>query len=80
MSKSIDLAVVDMEYKNAICYAPYGTIKPGDTVITSIGNGIVTETLYTYTDNELFAFFKRNVEIVPIRSVVQPISYEGVEI
>ena len=80
MSKSIDLAVVDMEVRNAICYAPYGEIKPGDTVITSIGNGIVTETLYTYTDNELFAFFKRNVEIVPIKSVINPISYEGVEV
>lgn len=80
MSKSIDLVIVDAEYKNLICYAPYNTVHMGDTVITGSGNGQVVETLFTYSENDVFQFFKRNVDLIPIKAVIQNVNYEGVEI
>lgn len=79
MSNAIDLVVVDTNYKSAICYAPYGVVKVGDTVITDSGTGTVTEAVFTYGEDEVYKFFKRNIDILQVRSVVMAIDYEGVD-
>ena len=80
MSKSIDLVIVDTEFKKVICYAPYNTVREGDTVITEAGNGQVVETLYTFSSDDVFQFFKRNTTIYPIRAKLCGIDYEGLEV
>lgn len=79
MITSIDLLIVDTQYKNVICYAPRNTVKLGDTVITDIGTGKVTDTMFTYSEDDVYKFFKRNMDIIPVKSVITPINYEGME-
>lgn len=77
---SIDLAVVthtDTVFNTKeIAYAPYGQITVGAEVFTSTGLGTVVECLYTYEEDDVFRFFKKNTKIVPILSVVKKIHYE----
>ena len=75
MTDYIDLVLV--EYKDSsreICYAPRGEVNIGDDVITKWGDGKVIETLFTYSEDEVFKFFRRNTKIHPV--LYKPIKYK----
>ena len=57
-----------------ICYAPRHEVEKGDKVVTQFGEGEVVETLFTYSEDEVFKFFARNQKIRPI--LFKPIKYE----
>lgn len=77
----IDLVLVD--YGNGcgteICYAPRRAVDVGDTVLTNFGEGTVTETLFTYSEDEVYSFFKRNMKIRQVLSKIVKIEYEEAE-
>ena len=75
MTDYIDLVLV--EYKDSsreICYAPRREVNIGDNVITNWGEGKVIETLFTYSEDDVFKFFRRNTKITPV--LYKPIKYE----
>lgn len=72
----IDLVVVEYPQNvgKEICYAPRHEVEAGDTVMTSFGEGTVKETLFTYSEDEVFQFFARNQKIRPV--LFKPIKYD----
>ena len=74
----IDLVIVD--YGNncgtEICYTPRGAVDVGDTVLTQFGEGKVTETLFTYSEDDVYKFFKRNMKIRQVLSKLITIKYD----
>lgn len=75
MTEYIDLVVVEYhDSDREICYAPRREVDIGDAVITKWGEGKVIETLFTYSEDEVFKFFRRNTKIRPV--IYKPIKYE----
>ena len=72
----IDLVVVAYPEScgKEICYAPRHEVETGDTVVTTFGEGTVKETLFTYSEDEVFQFFARNQKIRPV--LFKPIKYD----
>lgn len=63
----------------SVGYAPRGEVNVGDTVITQFGEEIVLDTLFTYSEDEVFQFLKRNSTLTKIQSVVKTIDYSEID-
>jgi len=76
----IDLVVVSpvRGAGRIIGYVPRGTVEIGDIVVTRDGEMEVKDTLFSYTEDDVFQFLKRNTILTPIISVVKTIDYSGV--
>ena len=64
-----------------LCYAPYNTVEIGDTVlIEDDGQSAfctVIDKTYTFSGDDVFLFLKKNVKILPIKSVLRELKYKG---
>lgn len=81
---SFDLVFIDDGADNRLrlCYAPYNTVKIGDTVLIDCENGksvfgTVADTTYTFGEDDVFLFLKRNIDILPIKAVLRELKYKG---
>lgn len=79
----IDLVFLDDGTDNQymLRYAPYNTVNIGDTVLVEEdGKSVfctVVDKTYTFNQDDIFLFLNRNIEILPIKSVLRELKYKG---
>ena len=78
---SIDLVVIQPVKGGGrlVGYVPKGAVGIGDTVITRDGEMEVIDTLFSYTEDDVFKFLRKNTILTPIISVVKKIDYSRLE-
>ena len=77
---SIDLVIVRpvKGEGRTIGYVPRGAVEIGDVVITRFGEEEVVDTLYSYTEDDVFKFMKKNTILTPIYSVIKKLDYSKI--
>lgn len=69
---SVNLVAVKHEGEGTeLCIAPTGVLKPGDTVETDWGRGVIEATVFTFSGDELFDFLRKYIQIKPVRAVIK---------
>lgn len=63
----------------SIGYAPRGEVNVGDTVVTQFGDEVVLDMLFTYSEDDVYQFLKRNKTLTRIKSVVKTIDYSEID-
>lgn len=63
----------------SVGYAPRGEVNVGDTVITQFGEEVVLDTLFTYSEDDVYQFLKRNSTLTRIQSVMKTIDYSKID-
>ena len=63
----------------SVGYVPRGEVEVGDIVVTRDGEEEVIDTLFSYTEDDVFQFLKKNTILLPILSVVKKIDYSKLE-
>ena len=78
---SIDLVVIQPVKGGGrlVGYVPMGAVGIGDTVITRDGEMEVIDTLFSYTEDDVFKFLRKITILTPIISVVKQIDYSRLE-
>lgn len=70
--KSVNLVSVNHGAEGTeLCTAPTGAVKPGDTVETDWGRGVIEATVFTYYGDELFDFIRKHVQIHKVRAIIK---------